>query len=52
MPLFIAVLLKKMSYNKGTEKRKTRNKKSQNRDKKVIMADSAPDPSFFSKKFR
>ena len=43
MSLFVIVSLKRMSYNKET-KRKVENKRSQSRDKKAIMADSAPDP--------
>ena len=47
MPLFVVVLLKGKSCNKGTkreaENKRRENKRSQNRDKKVITADSTPD---------
>ena len=47
MPSFIIVLLKRTSFNKET-KREAKNERQENkrshRDKKVIMANSAPDP--------
>ena len=45
MPLFVVVLLKRISYNKET-KREVENKRSQSRDKKAITADFAPKPQF------
>ena len=49
MPLFVVALVKTI-YNKETkreaENEKQENEKSQSRDKKVITADSAPDPTF------
>ena len=46
MSFFVVVFLKRMSYNKKT-KREMENEKSQNKDKKVITPNSAPDSIFF-----
>ena len=46
---FVVVLLKRMSYNKKT-KRQMENERSQNKNKKAIMAHSAPDPKILPKK--
>ena len=46
MSFFVVVFLKRTSYNKKT-KREVENEKSQNKDKKAIMPNSAPDPIFF-----
>ena len=52
MPLFVVVLLKRTSYNKETKRKaeseRRENERSQNRDKKTITADSAPDPKILS----
>ena len=46
-------LLKRMSYNKEikreTESERRENERNQNRNKKAIMADSAPDPVFYTR---
>ena len=47
--MFVVVLLKIMSYNKET-KREAENERSQNKDKKAITANSAPDPKILPKK--
>ena len=51
MLLFIVVLLKRTSYNKETkreaENERRENERCQNRDKKAITADSAPNPKSF-----
>ena len=48
MSLFVVVLLKRKSHNKEIkrepENERQENERSQNRDKKAITADSAPDP--------
>ena len=48
MPLFVVVLLKRTNYNKETKREakneRRKNERSQNRDKKAITADFAPDP--------
>ena len=49
MFFFVVVLLKRMSYNKE-KKRQAENERSQNKDKKAIMANSAPDPKILPKK--
>ena len=51
MPLFVVVLLKRMSYNKKTKRKaeneRQENERTQSRNKKAITADSAPDPKIF-----
>ena len=49
MSFFVVVLLKRTSYNKET-KIQAENKRSQNKDIKAIMPDSAPDPKILPKK--
>ena len=48
MSFFVVVFLKRMSYNKETKQ--AENERSQNKDKKAITPDSAPDPKILPKK--